>query len=210
MRDLRLEDLDLSIVPAFILRDRIWQECMRWATQGRGKEQRYGALCIRGREILGGGRSRLLGRNEPFPYKTSYFLHAESAALGAALLNLQSQASTNSVDVSGATIYWAGFLVKDRIPLIRRAGFENMCSCVRCPALLTRFGVNLAIMTEHGWNLFTGEENLFYAKKNAKLIRERNLSTTEFRRIICLSSTSKRSTCALPAKYDAELLSAPS
>jgi hypothetical protein len=186
MRELSLKDLNLGIVPALALKDPIWQKCMGWAVQGRGKEQRYGALCVKGSKILGGGRSRLLGRSEPFPFKTTFFLHAERSAVGAALLNQQSLGTTGSTDLAGSIIYVAGFLVKEKRPLIRRAGFENMCTCVQCAKLCCRFGLSVAIMTEHGWVLATGEENLHHASANLAMIRRRKVSTTEFRTIICL------------------------
>jgi hypothetical protein len=186
MRDLSLNDLNLGIVPAAALKDPIWQKCMDWAVLGHGKEQCYGALCMKGNKILGGGRSRLLGRSEPFPFKTTFFLHAERSAVGAALLNLQSHHTTSSADLSGSIIYVAGFLVKERRPLIRRAGFENMCTCVQCAKLCCRFGLSVAIMTEYGWVISTGEENLSHASVNLAMIRRRKVSTTEFRSIICL------------------------
>jgi hypothetical protein len=186
MRDLALNDLNLSIVPKAILQDPIWRQCLDWAVQGRGKEQRYGALCIKGNKILGGGRSRLLGRDEPFPFKTTFFLHAERSAVGSALLNLESKRTKDSANLAGATIYVGGFLVKERRPLIRRAGFETMCTCVQCAKLCCRFGLSVAIMTEHGWVLSSGEENLHYASENLAMIRRRKVSTTEFRSIICL------------------------
>ena len=186
VREIAVKDLDLTIVPAHALTDPIWQKCMDWAVQGRGKEQRYGALCIGNERILGGGRSRLLGKKEPFPLKTTFFLHAERSAVGSALLNLGITRTTGSDILQGATIYVAGFLVKERRPLIRRAGFETMCTCVQCPKLCCQFGLNVAIMTEHGWVQFTGPENLANATANLSMIRQKNLSTTDFRRLICL------------------------
>jgi hypothetical protein len=159
---------------------------MDWAVQGRGKEQRYGALCVSGNSVLGGGRSRLLGKGEPFPFKTTFFLHAERSAVGAALVNGQLSDTTGGADLQGAIVYVAGFLVKERRPLIRRAGFENMCTCVQCAKLCCRFGLSVAIMSEHGWVLSTGEENLKHASANMAMLRQRKVGTTEFRSIICL------------------------
>ena len=102
-KQLSMSDLDLSFVPEIALQDSLWKECMQLALKSGGKEQRYGALVVSGGKIVGRGWNRLLKKGEPFPFKTTFFLHAERAAIGNAMITLKTEdlSSASAIPLSG-------------------------------------------------------------------------------------------------------------
>src|SRR5262245_66438821 len=99
----------------------MWLRCLELACNSRSENQRYGAVVVLDGKVIGEGWNRLLGKGEPFPFKTTFFLHAERAAIGDALLR------TGRKDLSGATIYVAGFLMPDARVLVRRLNALDKC-----------------------------------------------------------------------------------
>jgi hypothetical protein len=179
-KQLSMTDLDLGFVPRGVLKDPLWQECMNLALRSGSENQRYGALVVRGGKIVGWGWNRLLKKGEPFPFKTTFFLHAERAAIGNAMLALESQ------DLGQAVVYVAGFLVRERHPLIRRSSRVNAGSCSQCAMLYVKHNLSVALMSEHGWVVLDGSEALQNALKNAQILKDRGISKREFRQEISL------------------------
>jgi hypothetical protein len=180
-QNLALGDLDYSFVPQGIRNDDRFQLCLRLALQSGGKNQRYGALVVRDDTILGsGGCNRLLKKGEPFPFKTTFFLHAERAAIGSAIMECGTQC------ISGATVYVGGLFVDSKRPQIRRANMTDKGSCVQCARLYVRFGLSVAFMSEDGWVKLSGQESLTNALRNSASIKAAGISKAQFRRSICL------------------------
>lgn len=179
-KQLSMSDLDLSFVPEIALQDSLWKECMQLALKSGGKEQRYGALVVSGGKIVGRGWNRLLKKGEPFPFKTTFFLHAERAAIGNAMITLKTE------DLSSAVVYVAGFLVRERHPLIRRASKIDAGTCSQCARLYVKHGLSVALMSEHGWVKLSGEKSLQNSLNNAQILKARSISKREFRQEISL------------------------
>ena len=176
-----ITDLDRSFVPEQINSDERFQSCLRLALQSGGKDQRYGALVAKDGQLLGaGGYNRLLKKGEPFPFKTTFFLHAERAAIGSAIMEHGSDL------VAGATVYVGGIFVDSKRPQIRRTSMIHMGSCVQCARLYVRFGLSVAFMSEKGWVILSGQQSLTNALKNSAALKEQGVSKAHFRRTICL------------------------
>jgi hypothetical protein len=179
-RQICMADLDLNFVPASAQKDALWQECMQIALKSGSENQRYGSLVKLGGKTIGQGCNRLLKKGEPFPFKTTFFLHAERAAIGKAMQTV------NSLDIGGAVVYVAGFLVRERHPLIRRTDKINAGSCVQCAKLYLKHNLSVALMTEDGWVKLDAEVALQNALNNAQILKERGISKRDFRREISL------------------------
>jgi hypothetical protein len=179
-RLLSISDLDLGFVPEIARNDLLWQQCMNLALKSGSENQRYGALVVSGGKIIGEGWNRLLKKGEPFPFKTTFFLHAERAAIGKAMLSLDRQ------DLGLAVIYVAGFLVRERHPLIRRSSNVNAGTCCQCAKLYVKHNLSVALMSENGWIELSGTDALQNALKNAQTLKDRGISKREFRQEICL------------------------
>ena len=134
-------------MPKVLLKDIYWQRCIELALRSGSENQRYGAIIARDDQIIGEGWNRLLGRKEPFPFKTSFFLHAEKAAIGNAILTHGQEL------LKGAVIYVAGFFYKERKPLILKPPNSN--TCVVCTQHYPRFGLFGAFPKDHGWIILT-------------------------------------------------------
>lgn len=170
MKTLAFDDLDLSFVPSVVLSDPFWRRCIDLALRSQGKEQRYGSVVIKNGKIIGEGWNRLLGRGEPFPFRTSFFLHAEKAAIGQALLEIKS--------LVGARLCVSGLLVEEKRPIV----FKNPTStCVGCAKLYPRFGIDLWSMTPNGRILISGNSAYEAAIANTATRKQRGLTTKEFR-----------------------------
>lgn len=180
MRKIRFEELDLSFLPPLVLDDEHWRRCMELALQSGSENQRYGALVLADGQVVGEGFNRLLKRGEPFPFRTTFFLHAERAAIGDAMRKL------GTTNLEGATVLVAGFLVGARRPLVRRAGNEDKGSCVQCAGLYVRFGLSVSLMSERGWVELPGQRAHANAVATTAERKRLGVSTAEFRRSISL------------------------
>ena len=180
MSKLTIQDLNLSFVPQVTSQDPLWQRCINLALRSGSENQRYGALVVRNGKIIGQGWNRLLKKGEPFPFKTTFFLHAERAAIGDAMF-----AQTPDT-ICGAVVYVAGFLVKERHPLVRRAAMINMGTCVQCARLYANHNLSVAFMSETGWIHLSGPKALQNAEMNAHILKERGITRRQFRQEICL------------------------
>jgi hypothetical protein len=176
-----INDLDSSFMPERISDDQRFQLCLRLALQSGGKDQRYGALVVKDEQVLGdGGYNRLLQKGEPFPFKTTFFLHAERAAIGSAIMQYGSEY------LSGATVYVGGLFVDSKRPQIRRTNMIDKGSCVQCARLYVKFGLSVAFMSEGGWVVLSGEQSLNNAIRNSAAIKAEGINKAQFRRSICL------------------------
>src|SRR5262249_48324109 len=146
--------------------DEPWAHCLELALNSRSDNQRYGAYVELNGEVVGEGWNRLLGRGEPFPFRTTFFLHAERAAIGSALLN------TGRKDLNGGIVYVGGLIMPDFRPLVRRLSALDKCTCEQCAKLYERFGLSTsAIMAESGWYYCSTEELLRNTQENAHNLR---------------------------------------
>lgn len=171
----------MSFVPPVVFRDLRWHQCIRMALQSKSKDQRYGAVLVLPTGANGGrGRNRRLGRDEPCPFKTSFFLHAEADAIRSALITLGRE------KVRGSTVYIAGFLPPERRPLIRRLHMIDRGSCLSCATLYVRYDLSVAVMTEYGWEVLPPERALWNAKCNKTRDSRNGMTRREFRRFISL------------------------
>lgn len=172
-QNLVFSDFKLSTVPEAVRTNDYWQRCIELALQGRSENQRYGALVVLDQKIIGEGRNRLLGRTEVFPFRTSFFLHAETSAIGAAILNVGEK------NVAGATVYVSGFFVQEKKFLIIRKKVTN--TCLSCSRLYQKFGLQAAFMTKDGWVDYSGEVALKNALENQELRRRLGLTKKQLR-----------------------------
>lgn len=180
MRKIAFDELDLSFVPPDVLADAHWRRCIELALRSGSENQRYGALVLLDGKVVGEGFNRLLKKGEPFPFRTTFFLHAERAAIGDAMTRL------GTTSLAGAKVLVAGFLVDGKRPLIRRASNENRGSCVQCGGLYVRFQTSISLMSERGWVELPGAAALANARAATAERKRLQLSTAEFRRRICL------------------------
>ncbi|MBX4190398.1 hypothetical protein KW791_03845 [Candidatus Parcubacteria bacterium] len=174
---LSFPDLDLSFVPAVVAQDPHWIKCIELALRSKSEDQRYGSLIILNNHIIGEGWNRLLKKSEPFPFPTSFFLHAEIAAIGEAI------GRNSEKGIAGATVYVAGFFVKSRRPLILK---HITNTCVNCTKKYPRFKLNAAFISRFGWVQFSGEKAYQNALDNQKLRKEQKLSAGQLRMNISL------------------------
>ena len=130
--------------------------------------------------MIGEGWNRLLGRNEPFPFKTTFFLHAERSAIGSALEKIDAKS------LEGATVYVAGFLPRERRPLVRKMSMIHTGACAQCARLYMRFGLKVAYMAADGWMRKDARTALADAQNNEQAIRKAGISKKEFRKAMCL------------------------
>ncbi len=162
--------LDTSFVPKIVLDDPLWRRCMELALRSKGKEQCYGSVVTKNDKIIGEGWNRLLGRGEPFPFRTSFFLHAEKAAIGQALLREK--------NIDGAILCVSGFFVEERRPIIFK---EPIGTCVNCAKLYPQFGIDIWCLTPQGRVLISGKSIYEIALAKTAERKKRNLTTKEFR-----------------------------
>lgn len=179
-KTLIIDDLELGIAPDCVREDLLWQRCLSLAFKSRSEDQRYGALVVVNGQVVGEGWNRLLKKGEPFPFKTTFFLHAERAAIGDAMRFLGTE------EISGATVHVAGFLVRERRPLIRRSSMIDKGTCTQCARLYVRHGLSVALMSQDGWVELKGEKALLNALENASILRARGIGRRQFRTEICL------------------------
>jgi tRNA(Arg) A34 adenosine deaminase TadA len=104
-KTIAIADLNLGIIPQAVRDDALWLRCMALACRSRSEKQRYGAIVILNGQVVGEGWNRLLQKGEPFPFRTTFFLHAERAAIGQAIQHLGSLES-----IHGASVLVAGLL----------------------------------------------------------------------------------------------------
>jgi len=181
MRPLIFDDLDLSFVPSVVRCDSLWQRCISLALQSRSEDQRYGAVVLDcNSQMLGSGHNRRLGRGEPCPFRTSFFLHAETDALRHTLLTHREEV------IHGARLAVAGFMVRTRRPFIRRQATLHEGSCVRCARLNVRYGVSPLIITEEGWKELPNTTALENAERTLAYLRTSGTSLREHRMRIAL------------------------
>ena len=176
-----VQDLDLSIVPESLRKDYVYKECIRLATQSRSENQRYGAV-IRVRSSfphLGAGFNHRLPKGETCPFKTSFFLHAEADAIRDALTRW------HFIHLAGATLYVAGFLPRERRPLIRKRNKLSMGSCPSCAKLYLQYGLEVAIPSSIGWVRRSGLEALQTAQVTEGYLKREGISKRDFRKSIC-------------------------
>ena len=177
MRKIGFSELDASFVPDVVFNDPYWQQCIDLSLRSKGEDQRFGSLVMLGGEVIGEGWNRLLGRNEPFPFRASMFLRAEQAAIGAAILNFGEE------KLRGAIICVSGFFVKERRPIIfRRPTF----TCTICAKLYPRYGLNYSILTPDGRVVIDGETTYREALQHQNVRRDQNLTAKELRLEISL------------------------
>lgn len=172
-RILTLAELDLTAVPDYVFKDAYWQKCIELALRSRSENQRFGSLVVSGERIIGEGWNRLLGKGEPFPFKTSFFLHAEKDAIGNAILNVGEE------NIINAAVYVAGFFVKERKPIIFRRPTNT---CTSCTKLYLRFGLEAAYLTLNGWITRSGKQAYQFALENQRIRKEKGLSIRQLRK----------------------------
>lgn len=182
MRPLVFEDLDLSLVPKALLSDVKWRWCISLALKSRSEDQRYGAVVYEPftLSVYGRGYNRRLGKGEPCPFRTSFFLHAEADALRAALLHGMERLSRP------CNIAVAGFMVKTRRPFIRRRTKLHEGSCAKCARLYVQYGLTPTLITEDGWVELSATTVLENAERTLARLRREGTSLREHRARIAL------------------------
>ena len=164
---------DISNVPAILRRDNYWQVCIDLAKNSRSQNQRYGSIIVKDEHIIGKGWNRLLGQKEQFPFRTSFFLHAERAAMGNAILEHREEI------LEGAIIYVAGFFCKEKKPFISRICNSN--SCISCTKLYLNFGLWGAFPKKGGWSIISPNQAYENAVKNKKFREIKNITIRDYR-----------------------------
>ena len=177
--DILFDNLNLSGIPDDIIKDKLWLRCMEWALQSRSKDQRYGALVILNGEIIGEGRNRRRGEKEKFPFKSSYFIHAEQSAVADAIKNRGEEG------IDGATVYVAGILVPDKRPLVRKDSRRGS-SCRVCTPLYPKYNLSIAFISALGWITYSGVDAFQNALDNGKHMKDKNMKIRDFRKSVSL------------------------
>jgi deoxycytidylate deaminase len=142
----------------FLFQDKFYQECIHYALQSKGKQERYGALVVHDGEILGGGYNRAIAhpawsKKLERVIRQGHTNHAEIEALNDTVMN-------NTINVVGADIYVAGYFQPTK-----QIFFQNKFTCVRCPPILKKYGIkNIYIPSINGWKKRPIDEALEEAK----------------------------------------------
>lgn len=172
------DDIDFSSVPKKILNHPYYQKCIELALKSKSEVQKCGAIIVSNGVIIGEGWNRLLGRNEPFPFRTSFFLHGEKAAMGDAILRYGQE------KLKGATLYVACVFVKEIKALILKPSAKNTCTI--CTQHYPRFGLRAAFPRESGWVFTSGEQAYQNALESRKIIQAQKVSNKDYRLSISL------------------------
>lgn len=175
---LAYDDIDFSRVPKKILNHSYYQKCVELALRSKSEVMKCGSIIVSDSKVIGEGWNRLLGRTEPFPFKTSFFLHGEKAAIGDAILK------HGEKKLRGATLYVVCIFVKEKKPLVLKSNEKN--TCVICCKWLPQFGLSVCFARENGWVNISGEQAYQNALESRKAIKSQKVSNNDYRLSISL------------------------
>jgi hypothetical protein len=149
--------------------DPLGRLCLELAQEGKAA-QCFGALIVKDGQVVARGRNRRSqpGENERLGGGVDYAIHAEQAAVLAAL--------DAGIDLDGAELYVLGLRLRgdDRGALsVRASDADHQFSCRRCARTLERAGLPVNIPLPSGWHRLAPEEALRSAEAFRAAGRER-------------------------------------
>lgn len=129
---------------------------LREVTDRSDARPKFGALIVRGVEILARGHAHRVATDPALAEHPLLLAHAEESALLAAL--------RDRVDISGADIYVLGVRATGEV----RYSPASYC-CVGCSRLLASSGIGRVVFpVEGGWEAVSAAEMLFQAERRLR------------------------------------------
>lgn len=136
---------ELAELQNFILKDdALYKECIRLATNSKGK-MRFGSVLIKDGKTIGKGwNRRTAGRSKELQISMGYANHAEVESMNNAVME--------KYDINNSRIYVAGYFHDGSLYIPKYPSF----TCTSCPRYFEKYGINEIFVP-----LYSGWERLF-------------------------------------------------